>query len=66
MDHTEFFDENFTEARIGDERWALEYQKDGAWIDAGLSNTALSYQIVSENLLEQGGKNKMRAKGWIK
>ena len=50
-DHTEFFDENFAEVRINDERWVVEYFENDAWQEASPSNATLNDEIINENEL---------------
>lgn len=45
--YTEVWDESFTEIRIYDDRWDVEYlNKKGNWISANLYNVTRSYEVV--------------------
>jgi hypothetical protein len=48
-DHTEFWDENFSEVGIEDERWAIERWQSFSWQDTGLSDATISYEVIDED-----------------
>lgn len=49
--YTEVWNEEFTEVRVYDDRWSIEYQnKQGEWIDADFYSVNRSYEIVSDGI----------------
>jgi len=49
--YTEVWDEGFTEVKIHDDRWVVEYlNKQGKWRDTGLWNITRSYEAASDGI----------------
>ncbi len=49
--YTVVYDETFTDVKIYDDRWTVEYQnKQGKWTDSSFWNVTRSYEIVSDGV----------------
>lgn len=49
--YTMVYDETFTEVKIYDDRWVVEYlNKRGRWTDAGFWNVAMAYEVVGDGI----------------